>query len=163
PIRPADIERGRLSILEYFRDEGYLSAAVGVRTATEDDGRLALTYVVDRGTRPEVIDVRFRGNEAFSERPLRRRLKNTPENRWWRFWDRETFNRQEFQADLQALVDFYQERGYFGARVVSDTFYVDPTIRGGRPGVVVEIEVDEGPRYAIRSIAFEGNTLFTDE
>ena len=162
PVRPSDIERGRLAILDYYHGEGYLSAAVDVQTANESDGRLGLTYAVNRGRRLEVVDVRFHGNRAFSERTLRRRLKNTPEARWWRFWDRETFQRAKFDEDLQALEQFYQDRGYYGARVVTDTFYVDPTIRDGRPGVVVEVTVEEGPRYTVRNVDFEGNTLFSD-
>ncbi len=163
PVRPSDIERGRLAILEYYRDEGFLSAAVEAQTAPEADDRLAVTYVVNRGRRLEVADVRFTGNTAFSQRALARRMKNTRENRWWRFWSRDTFDRAKFQEDLQSLVTFYQNHGYYGARVVSDTFFVDPTAANGRPGVVVQVGVDEGPRYIVRSVDFEGNTLFTDD
>src|SRR5690606_1579613 len=110
----------------------------------------------------EVIDVRFSGNEVFSERTLRKRLKNTPENRWWRFWSRETFDEEAFDEDLQNLVAFYNDRGYYGARVLRDTFYV-AQLPDGSEGVVVEVEVEEGPQYHIRAIEFEGNTLYSDE
>ncbi|HYE95608.1 MAG TPA: POTRA domain-containing protein, partial [Rubricoccaceae bacterium] len=162
PVRPSDIERTVLGIQEYYRKKGYLRPTVEVERATNAEGRVELTFDVTRGPRLEVIDVRFTGNEAFSERTLRRRLKNTPERRWWRFWSAETFVEEELDEDLQRVVEFYNNRGYYGARVVRDTAYVvDPP--DGRAGVVVEVAVEEGPRYRVRHVDFEGNTLFTDE
>ena len=46
---------------------------------TDEDGRVIVTFNVDRGERQSVADVRFVGNEVFSERTLRRTLSNTPE------------------------------------------------------------------------------------
>ena len=66
----------------------------------------------------------------------RKRLKGTPESRWWRFWKRETFDEAAFNEDLQSLVRFYHDRGYFDARVVRDTFFVRDESEGG--GVVVK-------------------------
>lgn len=162
PVRAGDIERGRLIIRDYYRDQGYLLADAATETSPADDGRVALRYIVSRGERPEVVDVRFVGNRAFGESTLRRRLQNTPEARWWRFWSRDTFDRTKFGEDIAAVESFYHDRGYYGARVVSDSFWVDRTIRNGSPGVVVQLTIEEGPRYVIRDLSFEGNTLFTD-
>ncbi len=163
PVRPSDIERGRLMIRDYYRDRGYLLADARVEQSTDAESRMNLRYVVQRGPKLEVADVRFVGNTSYGEGTLRRRLKNTPENRWWRFWSSETFDRTKLDEDLVRLESFYQDRGFYGARIVSDTFWVDPDIRGGDPGVVVQITIEEGPRYTVRDITFEGNTVFTDD
>ncbi len=160
-VRDADVERGRMAIQEYLRGKGFRLATVGVSRQLEDDGRVALTYTVDRGERVTVADVRFEGNEAFSEGTLRKQLSNTPERRWWRFWKRETFDDAAFDEDLAALVRFYNDRGYYGARVVRDSVYVSDDPETG--GLVVEVEVDEGDKYHIRDVVFEGNTVLTDD
>ena len=160
-VREADVERGRMSIQSYLRGQGFRLASVGVDRQVGEDGRVTLTYTVNRGERVTVADVRFEGNEAFSEGTLRKQLENTPERRWWRFWSRETFDDAGFQEDLASLVRFYNDRGYYGARVVRDSVYLAPT-EDGTDGLIVEVEVEEGPKYHIRDIVFEGNTIVPD-
>lgn len=157
-VRPADVERGKIAIETFLRGKGHRTPTVTVAQTPAADGRVDLVYTVERGERQTVADIVFTGNTAFSERVLRRQLKGTPERRWWRFWKRATFNDEAFQTDLDGLVRFYNDRGYFGARVVSDSVYTRPE----DGGLVVQIAVDEGPRYAVRNVVFEGNTLFTD-
>ena len=155
-VRAADVERGRIAIQTFLRGKGFRAPTVTVTQTPADAGRVDVVYTVQRGDRQSVADVQFVGNEAFSERTLRRRLKGTPERRWWRFWKRETFNEQAFEEDLANLTSYYQDRGYYGARVVRDSVYTEDD------GLVVRVELEEGPRYAIRDVVFEGNTLFTD-
>ncbi|MFN3597209.1 MAG: outer membrane protein assembly factor BamA [Rubricoccaceae bacterium] len=162
-VRPADIERGRVAITNYLRSRGFRLATVDVQQRVAEDGRLALAYNVNRGDRLTVAQVIVQGNEAVSDNAVRRRLRNTPERRWWRFWKRETFDEDKFEQDLAALVRYYNDRGHFGARVVRDTVYTRVPEGGGRPELVVEVEIDEGPRYHVRNVVFEGNTVFTDD
>ena len=161
-VRDADVARAELAIRSFLREKGYRRPEVRAQRTVADDGRVALTFDVERGDRQTVADIRFTGNEAFSEGTLRKQLKNTPERRWWRFWKKETFNDTEFDEDLASLVTFYRDRGYYGARVVRDSVYTETTPEGDED-LVIDIEVAEGPQYHIRNVVFEGNTLFTDE
>lgn len=160
-VRTSDIGRSEQIIRTYFAEKGFRQVGIDVDRTVGEDGRVELVFNVEKGDRLEVMDVQFFGNEAFSEKTLRKRLKNTPENRWWRFWSRETFEEEKFDEDLQTLVRFYNDRGYYGARVLRDSFYVAQRPDGSE-GVVVQVEVEEGPLYHIRNIDFEGNTLYTD-
>ena len=158
-VRPADIEQGRYAILDLLREKGFRSATVEAEQRPAEDGRTTVAFTVDRGERSQIAEVRFDGNESFSDTRLRRTLKNTPEKRWWRFWKRETFDRTGFDEDLLALSRFYRDRGYYGAYVTRDSVYVDPEDPGR---LIVEVGVQEGPQYAVRDIVFEGNTVYTD-
>ncbi|MDX1530806.1 MAG: outer membrane protein assembly factor BamA [Rhodothermales bacterium] len=160
-LREADVERSRQLVLDYLAEKGYRAAAVEVRRTPAADGRVNLTFVVERGEKVEVADVRFFGNAAYGEKTLRKRLKNTPENRWWRFWGGETFDDDGFEEDLDNLVKFYNDRGYYSARVVRDSVWVRTD--EGEPELVVDVYVEEGPQYVVRDIAFDGNTEYTDE
>ena len=161
-VRESDIARSELAIRSFLREKGFRRPTVRALRSVDPDGRVALVFNVDRGERQTVADVRFTGNEAFSESTLRKQLKNTPERRWWRFWKRETFNDAEFEEDLASLVRFYRDRGYYGARVVRDSVYTEPGADGDDQ-LVIDVEVAEGPQYHIRDVVFEGNTLFTDD
>ncbi|MEO1477878.1 MAG: POTRA domain-containing protein, partial [Bacteroidota bacterium] len=82
PVRPADLARTEQAIINYFRDEGYLLATVDHTVSVNDNGRADVVFNVDRGRKVEVENISFVGNDSFSERTLRKRLKNTPEDRW---------------------------------------------------------------------------------
>lgn len=161
PVRPGDVERSIQVIEEFYNEKGYLLAAVDVERSELEGDRIQLRFDVDRGPRVEVGDVRIEGNEQVSDRKLVGALENTKEDRWWRFWKRETFDRDKFQQDLQALLEYYGEQGFYDARIVSDTTYVESP-EGDDPQVIVELHVEEGPRYHIRNIEWEGNTVYTD-
>lgn len=158
-VRPGDVQSGRLAIVEFLREKGFRSATVESSQVMGDDGRALLTYTVERGPRSQVAEVRFVGNDAFSDARLRKTLSNTPEKRWWRFWKRETFDREGFDEDLQAVQRFYRDRGHYGAYVAGDSVYVDPE---DPSKLIVQVEVVEGPEYTIRDVLFEGNTVYTD-
>lgn len=156
--RPADVERGRLEIEQYLRERGYRLAAVSHSQVLAEDGRATVTYRVDRGQRSRVASVEFIGNEQFSDATLRRRMRHT-QARDWRFWRTSRFDDAKYREDLAAVEAFYRDRGFFGARVVRDSVF----FRDGDSGhLVVQVQVEEGPRYHVRRVTFEGNTLFTD-
>lgn len=160
--RPSDIGMSKQIIRDFLREKGYRQVDVQVDQSETEEGRVSLVFRVEKNRKVEVQDVRFFGNEAFSEGKLRKQLDNTPENRWWRFWGSETFDDEKFDEDLESLVRFYQDNGYYGARVLRDSVYMDDR-PNGTDGLIVEIEVEEGPLYHIRNVDFEGNTIFSDE
>lgn len=159
-LRPADVERSEQIIRDYFVEKGYRLVNVETTQRPLGDGRVGLTFDISRGRKIAVGDVNFYGNEAFSEGTLQKRLSNTPEKRWWRFWSTETFEESDFEEDKQNLIAFYNDRGYYSARVVRDSVWLDRS--GDAPQVVVDIEVEEGPQYHIREVAFDGNVEYTE-
>lgn len=163
PVRTADVGRTVQVIEQFYVDKGFRNVSVDVAREAADEGRVNLTFIVDRGERLEVVDVRFTGNAVYSDATLRKRLENTPEARWWRFWKRETFDAEAFDEDLQTLVRFYNDRGYFDARVVRDSVSVRTAPDGEAEGVMVAVEVHEGPRYHVRNVTFDGNTVYSDD
>ncbi len=161
-VRSGDVERSERAIIDFYTEKGHpLTTVETIRTVTEDN-RIDLVFMIDRGEKVEVQKIIITGNEVYSEGELKSKLKNTKEDRWWRFWKGEKFDRKKFEEDKQNLLAFYNEKGYYDARITRDTSYVFFTDFGS-PGIKVEIDVHEGPMYRIRNITWEGNTVFTDE
>lgn len=159
PVRPADIERSVQVVRDFYKEKGFMLTDVEVQREQTSDNAVELTFVVDRGPRVEVGEIKIEGNEEISDRRLRRTFDETKEDRWWRFWDRETFNREKYEEDLRNLVNYYNRRGYYDAQILRDTVYLR---EGDKPEVVVELTVKEGPQYHVRNIEWEGNTVYTD-
>ena len=160
PVRPGDVERARQVIRAFYEDEGYLDTQVNVRREEGPNNSVNLTFLVDRGEHVEVENIQIAGNTVFSDRRLRSVMSDTKEDRWWRFWKSETFNEEKFQGDLQKVINFYNNHGYYDAHFVRDTTYVRR--EGGDTDMVVEMQLHEGPKYHIRNIEWEGNTVVPD-
>ena len=160
PVRPSDIERTDRQIKEYFREKGYLLAQVDVRREETDDGQVKIDFAIDRGKKIRIEEIRITGNEAVSDFRLKRKMKKTNENKWWRFWSGAKFDRNEYETDLNNVVRHYNDNGYYDARILSDSVFVQ---EGEEPGMIVELAVEEGPRYFVRDIVWEGNTIYPDD
>lgn len=161
PLRTNELQRSEQIIEEYLAEKGFRLARVEVEQTAATDNRVNVLFRVTRGPRVAVGSVDFEGNEAFSDNTLRRRLSNTKAKRWWRFWSRHSFDDAEFQEDLESLILYYNDRGYYAARVVDHSISMEH--EEGSPELAIDILVDEGPQYFVRNIVFDGNTEYTDE
>ena len=157
PVRPSDLERTKQIIKEFYAEKGHRRASVDVQRTVTDNNRVNLTFDVDRGPEVEVEQIRFQGNTAFDNGDLRGAMEETRENRWWRFWKGEKFKEDAYEEDLQKVIDFYNEKGYYDARIVSDSVYYV-----SEDGLGVTVTVEEGHRYYIADIEWEGNTVYPD-
>ncbi len=161
PVRPSSIRRAEQVIKNYYAEKGYPLATVEVERTVNPDNTLYLDFKVNKGARVGVGQVIIRGNEALSDGSVRGAMK-TKKKAWWHFWKKNTFKREEFEEDPKRIIEKYNERGYFDAKVVRDTTYLRFR-EDGKPEMVVELDIHEGRRYYIRNVDWEGNTLYTDE
>ncbi len=157
PVRPSDLERSKQQIQDFYAEKGYLRTEVDVQRTVTSENRINLTFNVNRREKVEVEKIRFDGNEVFDDGDLRGAMEDTKENRWWRFWKGEKFKETEYESDLERVVDYYNARGYYDARIVSDSVYYS-----SEDGIGIEVRVQEGEKYFIRNLDWEGNTVFPD-
>ena len=160
-VRPSDLERSKQIIKSYFEEKGFMLTEVDVQREVTPENALKLEFAVDRGPKVEVEDIRVMGSQDISSRKLRKQMDETKEDRWWRFWSSATFDKSAYETDKDLIIQYYRDKGYYDARILRDSVYLDTS--GGEPGVIVEVEVHEGPQYHIRDIDWEGNTVYTDQ
>ncbi len=142
-----------------YRDQGFLNAQVTIATSVDTSETNARNMVVniDKGERVKVRDIYFTGNEKLSGGKLRRTMKNTKEKRFGRFWKKSKFIADDFEEDLESLIDKYAENGYRDARILSDSVERLPN-----DDINIHIAVEEGDRYYFGEIDFVGNSVYTD-
>lgn len=160
-VRPADLERSVQVIKEYFAGKGYVMADVEVSRMPGADNSVSLAFSVDQGKRVKIREVIFSGNSEVSDRALQRKLKKTKPKSALKFWRKARFDESLYEQEKANLVGHYNARGYFDARITRDSVYLD--LSGEEPGMVVEVDVNEGPQYHVRRIEWEGNTVYPDE
>ncbi len=141
---------------------GYPLASVKTQqipvAASRDSNAVDLKLVISPGPRTHVKSVTFEGNEQISDRALRSAI-STKKRTWWKFWDKARFEKDILEQDLVQLERWLHEQGYYDARILKDTVSIDEA----DAGIAVNIKIAEGKPFYIRSVNWEGNTLFNTE
>jgi len=161
PVRTSNIERTKQVVREYFAKKGHPLTTVKLNRTLNPDNTLYLDFEVDKGARVGVGKVTVEGNQEVSDGSVRGAMK-THKKTWWHFWQRNTFKQEEYDGDAQRIVDMYNEKGYYDAQVLSDTLYIQNP-ESDHPKMEINLKVHEGPKYFIRDINWEGNTLIPNE
>ena len=141
-----------------YKKEGFLNAKVTIDTKadTTDVNNQKMLVSVDRGDRVKVRSISFEGNEVYKPKKLRKKLKNTRLEFPGRFWKRSKYIEADFEEDLKKLLDFYKEKGYRDARIISDSIVVDDN------KIDVVVKVQEGNKYYFGNVDFIGNSVYSD-
>ena len=145
-------------VREYFEEKGYLDTEVRITSRTDSlrANAVVLTLNVDRGPRVKIDELEFAGNDNVSDRRLRRLMKETRRKR--RIFASSKFQRDEYAADKQKLIDYYNTIGFRDARLLGDSIWREPDGE-----LAIRIDLAEGNRYFFRDIAFKGNIIYTDK
>lgn len=163
-ITEAAVGQAKNTIRRFYREKGFWYTEIETRTEEVDgtEDRVRLLFDIDPGEKLEVKDIAFNGNEVFSDRKLRRKMKPLKEDAWWRIFGKKTFKEEDFQEGKESLLTFYRENGFSDVRVVEDSVYTYD-YKGDKTGIRVELNLHEGPQYKVRNITWEGNTVYEDE
>jgi len=159
-IRPSSLDAATKKIKEIYREDGYFDVEVESTIAVPQDTLVRTSYARDvvfsviENEKYRLENITFEGNSHFSERKLKKELKETKERKWWSFWVK-SFDEKTFEEDKTALALFYQNEGYRDFQVLSDTLIVDKE----NSSLTLELSIDEGEQYHYRQFTFEGNEI----
>ncbi|TNJ39111.1 outer membrane protein assembly factor BamA [Chlorobaculum thiosulfatiphilum] len=141
-------------IEKQYAAKGYLTAGAEYRLQSTGDNRVKAVFTIQEGNKVVIEKIRFHGNAAFKEGKLRGVLKETTQNSWWRkIFGQPKLDKDKFEEDKNLLVEFYRDNGYRDAHIVKDTI----TYTDDKKGLILDIYVEEGPKYHIRNISWSGN------
>ena len=160
------IRRVKSLVRFMFADKGYQFAEIDHEVTELPGGpkTVQLTFHMDEGPKVMVEDISFVGNEAQSDRRLRGQMKNTKE-RWWLSWitGRGTYKEAQFEEDADRIVAFYRDEGYIDAQVGQpDLEYLEVAPDGESRGLRLRIPIEEGERYRVGEVAFDGNDVINE-
>jgi outer membrane protein insertion porin family len=141
-----------------YKKEGFLNTKVTIDTKADTTAvnNQKMLISVDRGDRVKVRSITFKGNEVYKSKKLRKKIKNTRLEFLGRFWKRSKYIEADYEEDLKKLLDFYKEKGYRDARILSDSINIDDN------KIDVVINVQEGDKYYFGDVDFIGNSVYSD-
>lgn len=144
-------EESEARILNYLKNEGYLNAAVRCNIV-EKDAVKYIYFIAETGKRYNLGKVDIAGNHFISEKKIREVISTDDLVFERMFWLRAS----SLIVDLEVLKYYYYYQGFPEARIS-----VEPTYEGGH--VDIRFVIQEGRRYSVTAVAFNGNRHFAGE
>ena len=155
-LNPNEVAKARKRLLDKYTEKGYTLARITADTyRSETEGRVVLQVKIQEGNKVQIKRIRFFGNQHIPDGKLRKQLKKTKEDRWWRGGD---FDKELYEEDKEKIVEYYRNEGFRDAMVLRDSLYYDE----GLSDMFIDIWVQEGIRYYIGNIGWEGNSLLDE-
>ncbi len=143
-----------------YQEKGFFNTKVTLDTKPDTSNVNAVDMLIhiDKGVKIKIKRITFDGNEAMSDKKLRKAMKNTKKSVIGRFWKSSKYIEADFKEDLENIVTLYSERGYRDARVIDHTLTTNDD-----NSLSLNIKVEEGKKYIFGNIRFLGNTRYTDD
>lgn len=143
---------------KYFADKGFGNAEVKITLHEDLSNRdqMIVDIAVNKRSKVKVHKIYITGNQVLSSNQIQRAMKKTNEkNKLVNLFRQKKFVEQDYQDDLNRIIEKYNEKGYRDAIIVSDS-----VVPYNEKLVDVYITVDEGKRYYIKDINWVGNTVY---
>jgi outer membrane protein insertion porin family len=155
------VNRARQITEKYFADKGFGNASVKVwlQEDLSNKNEMIVHIDADKHSKVKVHKIYIDGNEVLSDSKLKRVIKKTNEGgNIWKIFSQKKFVESDYQADLDLIIDKYNEMGYRDAKIVSDS-----VVPYDEKKVDVYINLEEGKKYYISDISWVGNTIYTTD
>ena len=165
-ITPNIRDRIHKRIKDYFDEKGFSNAEVDIRQSDDlsNEGKAILDIFVDKNEKTKISEIFITGNENLSDFEIKKAMKKTnegfslkknPKLSLLKIFSTKKFVQEEYQNDLDNIVNKYREKGYRDAKIFSDS-----VVQIDDKRVSVYIDIEEGSKFYIRNISWVGNTLY---
>lgn len=155
-VSQADVANAERQIIAAYDAAGYPSAQAKGEIVTRAPGQRQLVFHVQEGPAAWVESIEFEGNRGVPGKVLRRLMESSTRGwiSWiWPGW----FNEETFHEDIGRVEKAYRDRGYLDAKVTGQPLFSEDMTR-----VRLRVIVQEGALYRVKTVQFEGNTIFRD-
>jgi outer membrane protein insertion porin family len=144
-------------INKYLLDKGYFFTKIDYKTKPEtgEENSVILQVLVNKGNRVKVHEINFTGNKDFKSAKLRKFLKKTKQQAFYKVFGSGKFNKEKYEEDKLKLVAKMQEKGYRDAAVLKDSIY-----QYSDKAIGIKLDLYEGPKYYFGNITWVGNAKY---
>jgi outer membrane protein insertion porin family len=148
-VATADIER----IKDAYKKFGRSAAKASYRLVALPNGRSDLVFTIDEGDKTGVREIKFVGNQAFSNYRLHGLMETSEMNFLSFLKTSDVYDPDRIASDEEAIRKYYMKNGYADFRITNtDVHYqADPA------GYIVTISLEEGPQYHVGAVTVDSH------
>ena len=119
------LQTTRSTVEKFLREKSYLYPDIKIKTIKDSSQQNYQIVQVDveRNKKIKVRKVDFEGNEAFSDKQLRKFLKGVKPRAWFRVFGPGKFKEDKYEEAKEKLVAKMQDKGYRDAQILKDSIW----------------------------------------
>ena len=136
-----------------YKDKNYHNVKVAYTIHPLDNNQADLEFVVTEGDKIRIQRIIFQGNQAVSDKQLKKLMKTSEE--WifsWLTSDGE-LNPEVLDQDIGQIKAHYNNHGYIQARVS------EPLVEFESDGIQITVKIDEGPQFKVGKVTVSGDLV----
>ncbi|HLW29781.1 MAG TPA: outer membrane protein assembly factor BamA [Brumimicrobium sp.] len=148
----------RAKVIGFYREKGYYNVKVDISRVNDSLMNNSEIFIIniDKGKPVRIEEINFYGAESVKPGKLRRKMKDTKQKAFWRFFKRSKFTESAYKRDLKLMMQEFKEIGLRDAAIVKDSVY-----RKDDRNLIIDIHVNEGEKYYFGNITWVGNSKYT--
>lgn len=134
---------------------GKFNATVKITIISLSRNRVDLKIVINEGKTAKIKKIDIIGNRVFHKKKLLSQFILRDKTNWWNLLLDRQYQTQKLLYDLEALRNFYLNRGYA-------TFNIDSTqinLTPNKKNIYLSLYLNEGEKYLFSSVTFYGDIL----
>ncbi len=159
PFDKALADRAEQELKRQYINRSMYAAQVVTTVTPGERNRVNLNFSVVEGDVAKIREIRIVGNKAFSESTLRG-LFDLDTGGWLSWYTKsDRYSRAKLNADIETLRSYYLTRGYLEFRIDSTQVAISPD----KQDMSITLNLTEGDRYVVKSVALEGEYLGKEE
>lgn len=144
------------AIKALYKSKGYYNTTVTAQINYPDPEHAELRIIVEEGDKIFIKEIKFVGNKSYTSGDLEGIIESSEKN--WFSWLTEggLMKQQMLDQDVARLGSFYNNQGFLEVKIGN------PQIEQEEDWLYITFTIDEGPRYRVGTVSFEGD-LITDK
>ncbi len=150
--------RRNIKIIEsLYKERNYHNVVVTHRIEPLEHNQADLKFVINEGKKLQIKHIEFDGNSAYDAKKLKKVMKTSEKGFFSWITSSGDLNQETLNQDVLKLNAFYHNSGYAEARIA------DPEISYEENDILIKIKIEEGARYKMGRVGFEGDLIMPEE
>lgn len=145
-------------IQKHYEEKGYYLAVADYDLDKNEHDGLDLTFKVKEFDKVRVKKIMFLGNNEVEDKDLKAFMQTQEESLFSGLSGSGNFKEFNFQTDIERLKYLYKTKGYLQVNIGNPQI----TVSEDKKWIFITIKVNEGPKFDVNNIFFNGELLFTD-
>lgn len=152
---PKDLAKSIAKMKKLYGDDGYYLAEITPQIDKSSATDLTVTFKIAEGKKILITDIRFEGNNAFSNRKLRGIMET--KEKWFMSWltGAGTYKEEVLKNDALLIADHYLNNGYINIKIGEPLVKLNDS----KTALDVFIGITEGDQFRVGEIGFKGELL----
>lgn len=152
-LNPSKITIAEETIRQLYKIKGFYNSKISSKISYPNEQGAVVQFFIDEGEKMYIKEITVEGNTTFDDDELLDQIETS--EKWFMSWLTEggLLDMNMIHQDTGRIITFYNNEGFLEAKIA------DPEITQKEEWLFIKFIVEEGTRFKVGTIDFEGDLL----